>query len=134
MRRRTYTLEQADASLKRLHSRLYRTVNAIRDWERRKARIANPPEQRKLPASVLAKIAPPPVKPLPYKPLEIPAILDRRQANTADETAKAEILQQQADRKARKRERDRERRAAKRSGEATKIPLQGKAALEYIKG
>lgn len=135
------TLESVNFHLKRLHSQLKRTVNAIDKYDRLRRRMV----------TGKVKVAPPPAAkvkldfetPAPFPvPLDdtIPAILDRRSQATKDAdrgrlldlNAAEEIKAKQAVLKKQKAAGRIAKMKATQSGKTRRMPLQGKAALDFI--
>jgi len=131
---------RADLLLARLHSRLYRTVNAIRKVDAQRKRLLDkqyvgagpdtrqqPPPERKA-AAALPKVAD--TLPAPDDSLDIPAMFRRPVLSPADQAAKAAIRAEQADRAKAKRAASK----AKAGDALAKKPLTGKEALAAIRG
>jgi|SRR5215472_14992693 len=134
-------IARADLLLARLHSRLYRTVNAIKKVDAQRKRLLDkqyvgagpdtrqqtPPPERKA-AAELPKVAD--TLPAPDDSLDIPALFRRPVVNPADAAAKAAILAEQAAKAKNKRAASK----AKAGDALAKQPLSGKAALAVIRG
>jgi hypothetical protein len=151
-------LQRISKSLERLHRRLKRTINAVDKLERRRKRLCRPvalprltPEEARIeqlaakyeePAPMTQSESPrvtktqsesPRVASTPPADLDIPTFLQRkRDGEERDRIASEAILQEQAERKRNKAKARAEEAKAKKSGAATRMPLQGKAALDAI--
>jgi hypothetical protein len=158
------SLEQIDAAIKRDTSRMTRIANRLAKWHRMRQRklveMAKP--ARRLADEVIQDVAAQ-VKPLKQAmaaagvvaipadkigqavaiPVEHAFVTDDpldvrdqpwSRRNEADETAKAEIIATQAATKKVKTKASSEKSRAKQRGELRKMPLQGKAAVDFIRG
>lgn len=132
------TLTDVDSHLKRLRSRLKRTLNAIDKWERlRKRMVMGKVKTAPSPApKVKLDFKTPAPFPVPFDD-PIPTFLDRRPASLAatidvDEIAKTLIRDEQAVIKKQRAAGRIAKMKAKQAGETRKMPLQGKAALDFI--
>jgi hypothetical protein len=128
------TLETVDASIARWQTRLRRAVRAIEKLERQKKRLvkaqASPPARpRPVPAKVPAPeiVAPAPAV-APAIDTSIPSFLKR----TPDPVAE-QIKTEQAETKRRKAAGRIAKMKAKQSGELSRMPLTGRAALDAIR-
>ncbi|HSV26215.1 MAG TPA: hypothetical protein VLJ17_24725 [Xanthobacteraceae bacterium] len=134
MRRKT-DVASIDAKIKKWNSRLKRAVNAIAKLELQKKRLLRPTRKPGTPVIVKTKVDPLPASlAQEYRTtaddLDVPAFLKR----SKDETAKAEIQEQQAEKKRQKTAGRIAKLKADKAGERKQMPLSGKDALAYIKG
>jgi hypothetical protein len=131
---RQQQLEKIDLSLERWHRRLTRAINAIDLLRKTRKRILRP---RPLPPEAREDFN----DPLPQAPqpapadLEIPVYLRRPKSadNEADKQAVAEIIQENDEKKRVKAAASKATRKAAARGELRRMPLQGKAALDFIR-
>lgn len=95
----------------------------------------SPPADRTVDGETTPRTLPPPA-PKPDIDTDIPEFLRRGAAaqKAVDEVIADQIRQEQADTKKKKAQGRIAKMKAKQSGETKKMPLSGKAALEYIKG
>lgn len=133
------TLEQVSAALARWQTRMRRAVRAIEKLERQRKRLekaATNPKPMKIAAPVAPVQAPAPVPPpapvqvvVPEIDTSIPGFLQRKKLDPVAQ----EIADRQADTKRRKASGRIAKMKAKKSGELSKMPLTGKAALAAIR-
>ena len=128
------TIETVEASIARWQTRLRRAVRAIEKLEKQKKRLAKTAGRASLPVyptvhsePTLGALPPPPPK--GEIDTSIPKFLERKKLDPAAQ----QIADEQAELKRRKAQGRTAKMKAKKSGELSKMPLTGRAALDAIR-